>query len=96
MQSNLVCLHLLVTGRVQGVGYRASLQEKASALRVLGWVRNCRDGRVEAHVQGLRHDVNALHKWCHQGPPAARVQAVTSTEQAVDPGLTTFQCVATA
>jgi len=95
MQSNLVCLHLHISGHVQGVGFRASLQEKARALQLQGWVRNCRDGRVEALVQGPRQHVDAMRKWCQQGPPAARVQAVTSSDHATDPDLPELRCVAT-
>lgn len=67
---------LRVTGRVQGVYYRASTLEQATALGLSGWVRNTRDGAVELEAQGPPDAVDALISWCHEGPPAARVRDV--------------------
>lgn len=67
-----------ITGRVQGVWYRGSTQERASSLGLSGWVRNRPDGSVELEAQGSEAAVQALLEWCHQGPPAARVRAVDS------------------
>lgn len=72
-------LHLLISGRVQGVAYRASMVEQAQAAGLRGWVRNLRDGRVEAMVQGPQQQVDALLAWCRQGPPGARVDEVLAT-----------------
>ncbi len=72
-------LHLLISGRVQGVWYRESMRLEAERLGVTGWVRNRRDGMVEAVVQGEEKAVNALLAWCRQGPPAARVDKVDAT-----------------
>lgn len=69
-------LHLLIAGRVQGVFYRASMVEQAQAAGLHGWVRNLRDGRVEALVQGPQPALDTLLAWCRQGPPAARVDEV--------------------
>ena len=66
----------IVEGRVQGVFYRASLIDEARRLGLTGWVRNRRDGSVEAVVQGPPAAVQALIDWAHQGPPRAQVNAV--------------------
>jgi acylphosphatase len=67
---------LVIRGRVQGVGYRYALLDAAAALGVSGWVRNRRDGSVEALVQGDPAQIDAIVAWCRQGPPAARVSEV--------------------
>jgi acylphosphatase len=64
---------------VQGVGYRYSLQHEAARRGLTGWVRNRRDGSVEAVVQGSQDAVDALTAWARRGPPAARVTDVTAT-----------------
>ena len=67
---------LVVTGRVQGVAFRAATQDEALRLGVRGWVRNRRDGAVEALAEGDRRQVEALVAWCRHGPPLARVDGV--------------------
>ncbi len=65
-----------ITGRVQGVWYRASMCSQAQALEVRGWVRNRGDGSVEALCQGTAAQLDALRQWCLVGPPKARVEEV--------------------
>jgi acylphosphatase len=72
---------LIITGRVQGVYFRASTVEEARRLDLTGWVRNCPDGSVEALAEGARPMVEKLIAWCHQGPPGARVKRVEVTWQ---------------
>jgi acylphosphatase len=67
-----------IEGIVQGVYYRYSAQQKALELEVNGWVRNCADGSVECLVEGERDTVETLIRWCHQGPPGAHVEKVTT------------------
>ena len=71
---------LVITGRVQGVGYRDALRAEALRLGVRGWVRNVRDGTVEALVQGEPEAVEALARWAAQGPPLARVAEVLAED----------------
>ena len=66
----------LVTGRVQGVAFRASTVDKAREHGLTGWVRNLADGSVELEAQGDELRVAALLSWCAHGPPAARVADV--------------------
>ncbi len=69
-------LGLRIHGRVQGVYFRESTRQEAERLGVRGWVRNLPDGSVEAQVEGEEAAVDALVRWCHRGPPAARVDEV--------------------
>jgi acylphosphatase len=68
--------HLLITGKVQGVFYRANARDEARRLGLTGWVKNLPDGRVEAVVEGQEEQVKKLIDWCHRGPPAATVRDV--------------------
>jgi len=68
-----VAKHLIISGRVQGVGYRASMIDEARRLGVTGWVRNRRAGTVEAVVDGDPAAVAAIVAWARGGPPGARV-----------------------
>jgi acylphosphatase len=67
---------LIITGRVQGVAYRAGMAREAQALGVVGWVRNRSDGSVEAMVAGTPEQVAAIMNWARRGPPAAQVDHV--------------------
>jgi acylphosphatase len=69
-------VHLVVSGRVQGVAFRAYTVDEAHRLRVAGWVRNLPDGCVEAEAEGERTALEALVAWCRGGPPSARVEGV--------------------
>jgi acylphosphatase len=69
-----VARHVRVTGRVQGVFFRAWTREQAQALGVSGWVRNCPDGRVEAHVEGEAAAVDQMVERLRSGPSAAQVE----------------------
>lgn len=72
----MIARRLTISGRVQGVGFRYALADEARARNLSGWVRNRRDGSVEAVVAGSEGDVAAVIAWAHRGPPAARVDAV--------------------
>jgi acylphosphatase len=69
-------VHLRITGRVQGVYFRAWTAELAASLNLEGWVRNRRDGSVEALIFGRRDAVDQMIRSCHEGPADARVDKV--------------------
>ena len=68
--------HVFVSGRVQGVYYRANTRESARDRGVDGWVRNLDDGRVEAVFEGSSEPVEGMVEWCHTGSPSAVVDDV--------------------
>jgi acylphosphatase len=82
-------VRIIITGKVQGVFYRASMQQKARALGVTGLVRNQPDGSVYAEAEGTESQLDTLLAWCRQGPPAARVASV-QTEEGQWPGREDF------
>ena len=86
----MIACRLIIRGRVQGVGYRYAMIEAAQASSVRGWVRNRRDGTVEAFVQGEPAAIDAILAWCRHGPPSARVNAIDTTAVGVDPAIDRF------
>ena len=78
-------VHLWISGRVQGVFFRATTRDQARARGLTGWVRNAPDGRVEAEVQGAPTAVEHLIAECRNGPPAAHVTDVAVAEIDVIP-----------
>jgi acylphosphatase len=82
--------HLRITGRVQGVGYRASFAAQAQAMKLAGWVRNRQDGSVEAMIRGSPESVLGITDWAHRGPANAAVREVGVDE--VDDSLVTDDC----
>jgi acylphosphatase len=75
-QQEQIRVHVFVTGRVQGVGYRFSTMDEANRLGINGWVRNLPDGRVEALFEGSKAAVEEMISWCRQGPRTAVVKDV--------------------
>lgn len=75
-------VHVIVSGDVQGVGYRYTLRMVARDAGVSGWVRNRRDGSVEAELEGSRGQVDEVLAWMAGGPPGSRVDAATVTDAA--------------
>jgi acylphosphatase len=80
-----IARHVLIRGRVQGVGYRAWTEDEALVRGLEGWVRNRRDGTVEAVFSGPAEQVAAMLEVCRRGPWGARVEAVC--ELAADPAV---------
>ena len=73
-------VRVLVSGRVQGVGFRWLVQREAERVGVAGWVRNLSDGRVEARFEGDDDAVDAVVSLCRRGPDTARVKSVEVTD----------------
>ena len=78
--SERITRRLAIRGRVQGVFFREAMRREAARLGVAGWVRNRRDGSVEAVVQGAPAAVEAIVAWARRGPPDAAVAALEASE----------------
>ena len=74
--------HVWVSGRVQGVYFRAYAEDEAAFRKIDGWIRNAPDGRVEAVFEGDRPAVDAMITWCHRGSPASQVTDVKVSSEA--------------
>ena len=74
-------IHLFISGRVQGVFFRMETQRAAKQIGVTGWVKNMRDGRVEAVIEGPAENVAEMAQWCHKGPAMAWVTDVAVHEE---------------
>ena len=73
--------HVIISGRVQGVWFRASVKNKAEQLGINGWVRNTDNGNVEAIFEGNEKNIEEMLKWCSHGPSLAKVDNVEVTKQ---------------
>jgi len=69
-------LHLSIKGQVQGVGFRDAAAKQAKKLKLVGWVKNNKDGSVEVYVQGEDEPLEVFQEWCDSGPPTATVNMV--------------------
>ena len=88
---SVLAQRIVVHGRVQGVGYRDAAVQAAFECGVHGWVRNRRDGSVEALAQGERAAVERFVVWCRRGPPLARVTDVVATDAEPEEHLSAFE-----
>ena len=75
-----ISIHCYVSGRVQGVWFRAATKNKVLPLNLTGWVRNLQDGRVEVMATGSEDNLQILSQWLQQGPPGAKVTDVIIQE----------------
>ena len=85
------CVHLIIRGRVQGVGYRFFIVRRAGSLGIAGWVRNRPDGAVELEAEGARARLECLLEAAREGPVGARVTAVDEEWSERAPRLRGFQ-----
>lgn len=83
-------LTLLISGKVQGVYYRASAARTAADLGVTGYAKNLPDGSVELVAEGSQTELESLRQWCKKGPPAADVDRVDATESPATGEFTSF------
>jgi acylphosphatase len=90
-QADLRCRRFIVSGRVQGVGFRFFVEREAHMLGIAGWVRNNPDGSVEVLAMGTPEQLAGLRSRLRAGPRAARVDAVDESETKPVPGLNTFR-----
>ena len=90
-----MAVNLRISGRVQGVGFRYWVAREAELLELDGWVRNCRDGTVEALISGDADSVRRMVTRCHDGPPVAHVTKVVENP-APDPEEAGFRILPTA
>lgn len=74
-------VHVLISGKVQGVGFRASTRRRAKNLELAGWVKNTEDGKVEAVFEGEDDNVEEMLDWCRKGPSIAKVVNVDVEEE---------------
>ena len=79
-------VHVRVSGRVQGVFFRAEARSRAESLGLSGWIRNEPDGSVAAVFAGEPERVDSMVEWCRRGPAGARVDEVEATDAADEPG----------
>ena len=84
-------VHILVSGRVQGVWFRGSTAKVAEALDLVGWVRNLPDGCVEIEAQGPAPKIEEFIAWCRIGPPRASVDRVEIIEQPATASYSSFE-----
>ena len=85
--------HLRISGRVQGVFFRANTRKQARSLGLTGWVRNLPDDRVETVFEGGQKEAAEMLAWCRTGTPPARVDHLEITEENATGGFTGFDIV---
>src|SRR4051794_8804027 len=88
--AGVICAQLRIQGKVQGVFFRESARREAQQRALTGWVRNLPTGEVEARVEGPREEVESFIAWCRRGPPAAKVETVSTSFCAAMGELTHF------
>jgi acylphosphatase len=85
--------HVLISGRVQGVFFRANTGKTARSLGLTGWVRNLPDERVETVFEGEQENAGKMLAWCRTGTPPARVDHIEVAEESATGGFTDFDIV---
>ncbi len=89
--SKYIRVHLIISGKVQGVYFRKHTQDVSLQNYVYGWVKNLLNGDVECVLEGLKSNVDKVISWCHQGPPNSRVDNVEIKCEAFTGNFTDFK-----
>ena len=84
-------VHVMVSGRVQGVSFRDATRQEAERIGLTGWVRNTEDGNVEAVFEGDPDAVNQMVEWCKSGPSSADVEDVSTEKETPSGDLSSFE-----
>jgi acylphosphatase len=84
MTKDIIQKHIFISGRVQGVGFRAFTRKEASSRGITGWVKNLADGRVEIKIQGEREDIKDMIRRIKEGPSFARVNDVEVSDEEIE------------
>ncbi len=79
--TDVIQKHVVITGKVQGVFFRAYTKDAAEKYMITGWVRNKRDGTVEAVIKGERENIQQMMQWFHTGSPASSVKKIIMEDQ---------------
>lgn len=91
--SEYVRVHLIISGKVQGVYFRKHTQDVSLQNYVYGWVKNLLNGDVECVLEGLKSNVDKVIRWCHQGPPNSRVDNVDIKHETFTGNFTDFKII---
>ncbi|MFH1156576.1 MAG: acylphosphatase [Pseudomonadota bacterium] len=83
-------LHVIISGKVQGVFFRVATQQTARELGITGWVKNLPDGTVEAVFEGSDMEIQQMMLWCHSGPPGSRIDKISIKTSTACPGFSSF------
>lgn len=84
-------IRVFISGRVQGVFFRAETKKMADSVGIKGWVRNMPDGRVEAVFQGNDEQLSRMTEWCKKGPRLSRVTGIEVSDEMVPEEFTSFE-----
>lgn len=91
--SQYITVHLIISGKVQGVYFRKHTQDISRENHVYGWVKNLLNGDVECVLEGLKSNVDKVMMWCHQGPPGSHVDNVKIQYEAFIGNFNDFEIV---
>ena len=86
-------VHVFISGKVQGVWYRATTKEIAEQLGIKGWVKNTLDGKVEAIFEGNQNNIDEMIKWCKKGPKLADVADVNIRPEEISEEFEDFEII---